>query len=106
LFSCEGEDGEQFEHYLDYGFIHHENGRNLEKNLESSEDVLDAFKDIDQGVVTCPLTHSNLAILDLTRSGAEMTREIRTDRRIRVPEKTAFVSGNILGMESSSPRSE
>jgi hypothetical protein len=103
LFSCKGEDREQFEHYLDNFVRHHRSVRNRGINPESSEDVLDAFKDIDQGVVTCPLMHGRLAILNVTRSGAEIMREIRTDRRIRIPEKTTLVGRDTLGIESSGP---
>jgi hypothetical protein len=105
MFICKGEDWEQFEHYLDYRF-NYCGSEQLDINPKASEDVLDAFKDIDQGVVICPLMHGHLAILNVTRGGAEIMREIRTDRRIRIPEKTEFVRGNALGIESSSPRNE
>src|SRR6266576_454530 len=103
MFSCKGEDREQVEHYLDYRF-NHRGSEQLDITPQSSEDVLDAFKDVDQGVIKFPLMHGRLAILNVTRSSAEIMREIRTERRIRIPEKTTFVGGNSLWIERSSPR--
>lgn len=101
-----GKDSDQSGHYLDKYLRHHRSGPKLGIDAESSEEIFDAFEKIDQGVVTCPLMHGHLAILNVTRGGAEITREIRTDRRIRMPEKIAFVGGNILVIEGSSPRNE
>lgn len=68
----------------------------------SSENSTHTVKEIDQGVVTCPLMHGHLVILKVTRIGAEITKETRTDRSIRTPKRTAFVGRNILGIERSS----
>jgi hypothetical protein len=35
----------------------------------------------------------------VTRNGAEIRREIRTDKRIPIPEKTAFAGGNTWEIE-------
>ena len=47
LFSCKGEHRDYFDHYLDDHLSHRESRRNVGINRESSEEVLDAFKDID-----------------------------------------------------------
>jgi hypothetical protein len=57
------------------------------------------FEGIDQGVVTFPHILSRLAILNVKKSWAEITREIRTDNRISTAERTAFAGGNTLGID-------
>ena len=54
LFGREREHREQFNHYLDHHLNHSESKRNIGINRESSEEIFDAFKDIDDGFVTFP----------------------------------------------------
>jgi hypothetical protein len=96
LFCCKGKNSDYFGHYLDDRLRDRGSGQNLIVNAESSKEVFDAFEDIDQSIVTCPHILSRLTILNVTKSWAEITREIRTDNRISIAEKTAFAGGNAL----------
>jgi hypothetical protein len=72
----EGEDRQQFDHDLDYYFRHRGRRRNLGINHEASEEILDAFKDVDEGVIARPHILGRLvdrAIAELAGQSGEDT---------------------------------
>jgi hypothetical protein len=79
LFGRKGEHREYFNHYLGHYFSHRGSRRDLGISPEPSEEVLDAFEDIDQSVVTFPYILGHLAVLNMTRSGAELRRYSRIE---------------------------
>ena len=68
--------------------------------------LIDAFEDIDQGLITCLHIFRFLVAPNVTRNEVEIRRETLTDRRIPIPQKTAFAGGNTWGIESSGIQNE
>ena len=96
LFSRKSKDRDYFNHYLENNLSHRGSGLNLGINVEPSEEVFHAFEDVDQGIVTCLHVLGRLAVPNVTRKWEEIKRELRTDRRISILQKTAFAGGNTL----------
>jgi hypothetical protein len=94
LFSRESEDRQDFDHNLDQYFCHCGSRRNLSINHQTSKEILDAFKDVDEGVVACPHILGRLVDPDITKSQLEKAGIIHTERRIPMPAKIALAGGN------------
>jgi hypothetical protein len=94
LFSREGEDRQDLDHDLGQYFGHCGCRRNLGVNHETSEEILDAFKDVDEGVVACPHILGRLVDPDITKSQLGKVGRIHTESRIPMPAKIALAGGN------------
>jgi hypothetical protein len=74
LFRCEGKHAQHFDHYLNYRFCHRRKGLDLRIDLESSCEILDAFKDVDEGIITFPRVLGRLTQVDIITSQLEGAR--------------------------------
>jgi hypothetical protein len=94
LFSRESKDGQQVGHYLYCHFSHRRRRWDLDIDFKAPEEALDAFKQIDKGVVTCTDILGCLEDPDIIKNRQGVEKEIRTLSRTPMPEKTAFAGGN------------
>jgi hypothetical protein len=94
LFGCKSEYTQQFDHYFDHRFGHRRSGWDFRINLESSQEVFDAFEDVDKGIVTLLYILGGLPDEDTVIGWKETTRVTRTERRMPIPEKISFAGGN------------
>jgi hypothetical protein len=96
LLGGEREDRQKLDHDLGKYFSDRGSEGKLGVNLETPQEVFDAFKNIDEGFVACPNIFGRLGIRtnESQKSRLELATDKRTERRIPTPAITAFVGGN------------
>ena len=94
LFRRQSEHTQQFYHYFNYHLCHRGCGLDLSINYEPTEEVLDAFEDVYEGIVARPHILGRLAVADFITMQRERARITRTERRTPIPARIGFEGGN------------
>jgi hypothetical protein len=94
MFRRESEHGQYFDQYFNYHLCHGRCGLDFSINLEPAQKVLDAFEDINKGIVACPHVLGRLANAGIITKRRERARVTRTERRTPIPAIIGFEGGN------------
>jgi hypothetical protein len=94
LLRCDPKNGEYLNNYLN-DYIHHLHGRwDFCIDLEASEKHLNALKDVDKGILTCPNILSCLRNERVTMVHTKLLRKIPTERRTPTPANITLAGEN------------
>ena len=100
MYGRESKDREEFNHDIDYHCGQRRSRSGLGVNHKPSQEVLDTFKDINEGIVVCLLRP---LVIPEFREPNWNAREKHTERRTLIAERTYFAGGNTC-MKTTSER--
>jgi len=102
LFGRESKDSEEFNHDVNYHCGQGRSRFDLVIDLKPTQEVIDAFKDFNEGLVVCLLGLRRLVTPEFRRANWN-AREKHTERRTLIAENTYFAGGNTY-MKTTSER--